>query len=358
MFVIARNSSFSYRGRSVDMKQVGRELGVRYVLEGSVRRAGTRIRVTAQLIEAESGHHLWAERYDRDVHDVFAIQDEVTAAISGAILPAVGSAEQHRALRKPGTDLNVWEIYQRAIWHYSQNTLEGYEKAEIWSREACALDPSFAPAWSALARVVSAKVIHFHTGPMRQAAKETEEHARHALALDPDDPEAQASLTQGLVLQEDMGAACSSAQRILELNPNSVRAYLYIGLILVRRGQPQLGREALATALRLNPREPANLSLRGLICASYFQERDYQRCIEAAEDLQLVHNAVPSAGRWLTASLAHLGRIEEAKEAVRNATAGAHAKQFQALVRQRPPWHRSEDHEHLLDGLRKAGWVG
>jgi TolB-like protein len=123
LFVIARNSSFTYRGRSVDVRQMARELGVRYVLEGSVRRSGSRVRVAAQLIDAETGNHIWAERYDRGLEDVFAVQDEITAAVVIAILPAVADVELRRALRKPPESLGAWEAYQRGLWHTAKHTL-------------------------------------------------------------------------------------------------------------------------------------------------------------------------------------------------------------------------------------------
>ena len=146
LFVIARNSSFTYKGRAVDIKQVGRELGVRYVLEGSVRRSSNRVRITAQLIDAETGNHLWAERYDRDMADIFAVQDEITEAVAIAIEPAVAQMEQWRAVRKPPESLSSWEAYQRGLWHFGRIGTTENEAAKTFSRRAIDLDPSFAPA--------------------------------------------------------------------------------------------------------------------------------------------------------------------------------------------------------------------
>ena len=129
MLVIARNSCFTYKGRSVDVKEVGRELGVRYVLEGSLRKAGNRIRVTAQLVEAETGNHVWAERYDRDLADIFAVQDEITDAVTIAIAPAIADAELHRALRKPPESLDAWAAYQNGLWHMGKESAEDYDLA-------------------------------------------------------------------------------------------------------------------------------------------------------------------------------------------------------------------------------------
>ena len=146
LFVIARNSSFTYKGRAVDVKQVGRELGVRYVLEGSVRKAGNRIRVTAQLIEAETGNHLWAERYDRDLADIFAVQDEITQALTTALTPAIADAELRRAIRKPPESLDAWAAYQRGLWYLSKANPDDDTIAQNFFRQAIDLDPTFAAA--------------------------------------------------------------------------------------------------------------------------------------------------------------------------------------------------------------------
>jgi adenylate cyclase len=143
LFVIARNSSFTYKGRAVDIKQVGRELGVHYLLEGSLRKAGSRVRVTAQLVEAETGKHVWAERYDRDLADIFSVQDEITEAVTIAIAPAIADAELHRAMRKPPGSLDAWASYQRGLWHMSRASAEDNALAETFFQQAIDLDPKF-----------------------------------------------------------------------------------------------------------------------------------------------------------------------------------------------------------------------
>src|SRR6202035_4330614 len=151
LFVIARNSSFTYKGRAVDVKQVGRELGVRYVLEGGLRKSGNRIRVTAQLVEAETGKHVWAERYDRDLADIFALQDEITEAVTIAIAPAIADAEQHRALRKPPGSLDAWAAFQRGLWHLSKYTVNDIALAQSFFQQAIDCDPSFSGGYGGLA---------------------------------------------------------------------------------------------------------------------------------------------------------------------------------------------------------------
>jgi adenylate cyclase len=161
LFVIARNSSFTYKGRAVDVKQIGRELGVRYVLEGSLRKAGNRIRVTAQLVEAETGNHIWAERYDRGLADIFAVQDEIAQAVTIAIAPAIADAEQHRAMRKPPGSLDAWAAYQRGLWHLSKANIDDNALAQKFLQQAVDLDPSFAGGYKGLANAQS-EATDFH----------------------------------------------------------------------------------------------------------------------------------------------------------------------------------------------------
>src|SRR6202023_1148714 len=151
LFVIARNSSFTYKGRAVDVKQIARELGVRYVLEGSLRRSGNRIRVNAQLVEAEAGKHVWAQRYDRDLADIFGVQDEITEAVTIAIAPAIADAELQRAVRKPPDSLDAWAAYQRGLWHLSEANPDDNTIAQKFFRQAIDLDPTFAGGYSGLA---------------------------------------------------------------------------------------------------------------------------------------------------------------------------------------------------------------
>ena len=194
LFVIARNSSFTYRGRSIDVKQVGRELGVRYVVEGSVRRAASRVRVTAQLIDAMTGSHLWAERYDRKLEDVFAVQDEIAEAVVTAIHPAIGDAERQRMLRKMPGSLNAWEAYQRGMWHQSKGTAAGNEEARLLFKRAIELDPGFAPAFVGLSTGYHMDLLFYGIGDPLRAAKLAEAEARVAVAIDPNYSEAHSAL--------------------------------------------------------------------------------------------------------------------------------------------------------------------
>ena len=187
LFVIARNSSFTYKGDAIDVKQIGRELGVRYVLEGSVRRGGERVRVNAQLIDAETGNHIWADRYDRDLIDVFAVQDEITLAVIRAIGPAVSDAEQRRALRKLPANLSAWESYQRGMWYLSRSRPEDVPRAREFLNRALELDPTLAAAHTALAMVFTREGAMHASRPLLEAMHLARDELQKALELDPND---------------------------------------------------------------------------------------------------------------------------------------------------------------------------
>jgi adenylate cyclase len=225
LFVIARNSSFTYKGRAVDVREIGRDLGVRYVLEGSLRKSGNHIRVTAQLIEAESGKHIWAERYDRDLADIFAMQDEITEAVTIALVPAIADAEQHRALRKPPGSLDAWAAYQRGLWHLSKASTEDNALAEKFFQRAIDLDPIFAGGYTGLAAALNNAGVLFQTRDPADALSAVEALARRAVALDGGDAEARARLAIALFSRGDHQGAQAEAERALTISPNLADAH-------------------------------------------------------------------------------------------------------------------------------------
>ena len=225
LFVIARNSSFTYKGRAVDVRQVGRELGVRYVLEGSVRKAGNRIRVTAQLIEAATSNHVWAERYDRDLADVFAVQDELTEALTTALAPAIADAELRRAMRKPPGSLDAWAAYQRGLWHLGKATADDDETAEKFFRQAIDLDPTFGGSYSALALYQLQAAALYQKIDLRDAQRSAETLARRAVALDGADAEARSCLGWALQARGEADDALAEIERALSMSPNLAIAH-------------------------------------------------------------------------------------------------------------------------------------
>ena len=355
LFVIARNSSFTYKGRAVHVKQIGRELGVRYVLEGSLRKSGNRIRVTGQLIEAESGNHVWAERYDRDLAEIFAVQDEITEAVTTAIAPAIANAERQRAMRRPPGSLDAWGAYQCGLWHLSKFTADDTELAQKFFERAIALDPSFAGGYSGLAAAQIQAASTFISGDLAEVIKSAAGHARRAVALDAADAEARTCLGRVLLLQGNYEGARVEVERALAISPNLASAHGMLGSTLIFSGHPREGLVALERGIRLDPRDPrSGISINQVVLSLYFA-REYEAAIAAAK--QVIHSYPdhPLVYRWLAAALGQAGRIDEAKEALAKAIAIAPAS-FDLYVRCRVPWHRPEDHAHTLDGLRKAGW--
>ncbi len=356
LFVIARNSCFTYKGRAVDVKQVGRELGVRYVLEGSLRKSGNRIRVTAQLVEADAGNHLWAERYDRDLADIFAVQDEITEAVTIAIAPAVADAEQRRALRKPPGSLDAWAAYQRGQWHLSKSTPDDNSLAEKFFQQAMGLDPTFSGAYGGLARAQD-QAAYFLTRDLVEALSLAEALARRAVALDRADAEARSLLGHVLWRRGDYEGALSEAERALATAPNLASAHQTLGAALIFSGRPKEGVAALERSIRLDPRDSSSAVRLSRMALGLYFFRDYAAAAEVAKRAIRSYPDFPNAYRWLAAALGQLGRSEEAKEALGKAIAILPAA-FERNVRNRVPWMRPEDHAHMLDGLRKAGWEG
>jgi adenylate cyclase len=357
LFVIARNSSFTYKGRVADVRQIGRDLGVRYVLEGSVRRTGERVRISAQLVEAESGNHIWAKRYDRSLTDVFAVQDEISDAVATAIGPAVADAEMHRAMRLPTASLGAWELYQQGMWHLGKMDAAANDAARGFFERAIERDPMFAAARASLSRTYFWAGAHYQTMPLDEALRLASAHARNAVELDPADADAQAMLADTLRAQGDMDNALVIARQALAINPNCARAHFVIAVVLVWAGRTAEGRQAVGVFERLSPRDANIATAHHGIVISYYLERDYERCVETARRQLSTQPGYPQTWRWLAAALGQLGRTEEARAALEQSLAVS-PHEFDVYVRNRVPWMRPDYHEHMLDGLRKAGWQG
>jgi tetratricopeptide (TPR) repeat protein len=234
------------------VKQVGRELGVRYVLEGSVRKAGQRVRITGQLIDATIGNHVWAERYDRELADIFAVQDEITERVVGAIEPELYAAEHFRSQRKPPESLDAWECVIRALSCIAQSSLAGYNDAEALCRRAITVSPNYGQAHSLLSWVLLRRTDW--SGDVTSFFVEAEGESRTALAIDERDP--WAHLSHGLVLyrQRRHAEAERAFRRALELNPNFALAHAVLGLPLAYRGAYQDAIESAERAMRLSPK--------------------------------------------------------------------------------------------------------
>ena len=352
-FVIARNSSFTYKGHAIDIKHVARELGVRYVLEGSVRRAGNRVRVSGQLIDAETGVHLWAERYDRDLADIFAIQDEITESVVGAIEPEILLVEGRRAVQKPTGNLDAYDCCMRGIWHQYQITDGNIARAEEWQRRAIALDPDLARAHMALARTTMAKCLFGYSEDVARDQATVGEAARRAIALDARDPYCHYAmfLAQISALRHD--DALAEAQRAIDLNPNFAYGHFALGWARLFMGHFEHALDPLLRALRLSPSDPLaffNLSRVALVHYHLGNCEDALHFAERALAVRRMHVVLTAA----VASLGRLGRRDEAAplaEELQRLTPADPEGYWRICYPYADPAHRYE----LYDGLRRAG---
>jgi adenylate cyclase len=357
LFVIARNSCFTYKAPAVKVRQVGRELGVRYVLEGSLRRSGNRVRITAQLVEAENGNYVWAERYDRDLADIFAVQDDITEAVTTAVAPTIADAERQRAMRKPPDSLDAWAAYQRGLWHMCSFSVEENAGAQRCFQEAIDLDPNFAGAYWGLAWAQLHEAAGLQRRDLAEAQKYAEALARRAVALGASDAEARSALAFTLLMRGDYDAALTEAERAIALSPNLAVAHGERGATLIYSGQSRDGVEAIRRCIRLDPHDPLlRVRLLHLTTGLYFAG-EFRAATESAKQAIGSFPEFPSPYGWLAAALGQLGRSAEAKEALQKAIMIA-PQSFNMYVRNRVPWMRPEDHAHMLDGLQKAGWEG
>jgi adenylate cyclase len=357
LFVIARNSSFTYKGRAVDVKQVGRALGVRYVLEGSVRKAGNRVRIIGQLIDASTGAHLWADRFEGGLEDVFDLQDQVTAKVVGAVAPKLEQAEIERAKRKPTESLDAYDYFLRGMAGIHRLTREGNNEALQMFYRAIELDPNFASAYGMAARCYSQrKSSGWVTDWTAQEIAETARLAHRAAELGRDDAVAlcMAGVALAFVVGDlDDGAAL--IDRALLLNPNLAWAWLFSGWVKNWLGEPEIALEHLARAMRLSPHDSHTFQMQMATAFAHLFAGRYAEAsswAEAAAREQPNHLAVAITA---AASGALAGRLSEAQKAMARVRQLHPALRISNLRDNAPPIRRSEDFDRMADGLRKAG---
>jgi TolB-like protein len=352
-FVIARNSSFAYKGHSIAIKQVAEELGVRYVLEGSVRKAGNQLRVTGQLIDAETGVHLWAERYDRSYEDVFAIQDEITENVVGAIEPEILMGEGRRVIQQAKTDPNAFDCCMRGMWHHYQSTREELVEAEKWLRRAIEIDSKYARGYMALARVLFGQCVFGWSADVESHRAKICSLAERAMTLDERDPYCHYALFAGSLLSSRHQAALAAAQRAIDLNPNFALGHLALGWVRIYIGHFNEALEPLLQALRLSPQDPLAFLFMHHIALAHYHLGNYEEALHFAERaLAIRRNHLVLV--VVIASLAMLDRLEEAKPLVDDISLlePPDVKGYwQAVHPYADPVHR----EHMYAGLRKAG---
>ncbi len=353
LFVVARNSSFTYKGSAVDVKRVSEELGVGYILEGSVRKAGNRVRITAQLIDAATGNHIWAERFDRDLEDIFAVQDEITESVVAAIGPELMVAETRRAQRKPPQSLDAWDYVLRALSHIWRQSEEDYGVAKDLLLRAVEIDPGYAQAHSMLGWLY----IH-HAWMLGDKPEETFllalEAARTAVALDEHDPWARVVLGRVHAYDRDHENAVAELEKAIQLNPNLPIARGMLGLTLAYGGKSEQAIAELDRAIRANPRDPFNSFYHGSYSVACYLAGRYEEAAQwARQGVQEKPNN-PGYHRMVAISCAKLGQFEEARAAL-DRTKRLQPGLSLAWAEAYAPYSRPEDLEHYIDGLREAG---
>ena len=349
LFVIARNSSFTYKGQSVDVRQVGRELGVRYILEGSVRKGGNRVRITAQLIDAASGAHLWADRFDGSLERVFELQDQVAVSVAGIIEPTLQAAEIRRVAERPTNDLTAYDFYLRALPHAS------FFFAKDRNAQALDLlggaierDPGYGPALAAAAWCHAQLDVNGWADDREANRLKGIDLARRALQVAPDDPEVvgPAAFVLGWYGQ-DIDAAVGLIDRCLDLNPSSARSWYWSALLRLFVGTPDLAIEHFETSMRLSPRDRFGAPLSGIGGALLFSRRFEEAAAKRASLEQ--HPTLALTYRFLAACYAHMGRLQEAREVVDRLRTIS-----RVVVPSVTPFRNPEHSELLLSGLRLA----
>jgi adenylate cyclase len=352
--VIARNSSFIYKGRAVDVKQVSRELGVRYVVEGSVRRTGDRVRISAQLIDATTGTHIWAERYDRELKDMFAVQDEITEAVVASMNPELLRFEQERAARNEPRNLDAWECVARGFWHYWQLTQAGNSTARSLFQRAVELDPHFASAFSALAAAHYNDVMFQWTDSVPRSVAAMAEAAQRSVALDDKHPFGQFTLGWAYSLAGQRDKVFGALELATRLDPSFSFAYASLGIFQAWAGRPDDGMANVKKAMRLSPHDPYMFHFFTAMAIVHFSAERYEDAADWARRALQRRPDFPATCRYLAASYAHLGRLEEARTVL------------EEMFRLNPEFSLATDKvvlstaepafvERLFDGLRKAG---
>ena len=354
LFVIARNSSFTYKGRAVDVKQVARELGVRYVLEGSVRKAGNRIRITGQLIDTTTGAHIWANRFDGAFDDIFELQDEVAGNVVAAIEPKLRQSEIERAGRKPTESLDAYDLYLRALAEFHKLSLDGYRACIALLRRALEIDPSYMPA---AGLVGWCRIRQRGLGAVTQEEiDEAVALARQVIASGKDDPDAlwMAGFTVAALAGEPL-MGMSSIERSLALNPNSAIAWSAEGYTQYFINRPERAIDAFERAIRLSPLDPLGYLFTGGLAFAHFAARRYGEAMKWTDRALGEQPRFPPAVRLRVALCGHLGRLEERHrwlQRMLDLDTGLTIASFQASIETYlPPDMRA----NYIEGLRKAG---
>ncbi|WP_207539643.1 winged helix-turn-helix domain-containing protein [Sabulicella rubraurantiaca] len=354
-FVIARNSAFTYKGRAVDVRQVGRELGVRYVLEGSVRKAGERVRITAQLTETETGHHVWADRFEGTFGDIFALQDQVAEAVAGAVEPSLQAAEIVRASAKPTESLDAYDLYLRALSRIYRMTREDSDAALTLFRQAVELDPDFARARANSAAYRVVRKTQGWSEPKEWA--EGAAWARAVLRFDQDDPGVLRCAALAVAhLARDYAAGVAAAERAIALNSGSAQVLLSCAWVFIYACQPERAIPLFERAIRLSPHDPEEAFMLSGIALAYLVTGDFEAAVQWAD------RSVSHAPNWLSGRRTLIGALMLSGREVKAHEAAAALKnvapQDRSLEAVIPPLRNKDIRDRYIAALRAAGVPG
>jgi adenylate cyclase len=349
--VIARNSSFAYKGRSLDIKQIGQELGARYLLEGSVRKAGHRVRITAQLIDAPTGHHVWAERYDRELDDLFGIQDEITASIAAAVEPEIMAVEEHRATKRKS--FTAYDLVQRGNWHLYKFTPEEIVEAQRLFAAAIETDSTYAPAYVSMSysKYMSSQFGAEFEGTLQSAF----DFARKAVSLDDKDARAHMFLAQSSLWLRRHQNAIAEARQAIALNPSLAHAYSVLGYALDCVGEFDEALKTVAHSFRLRPHDRTIGRCIPAMAVAHYQLGNYEAAEEIARRAVALMPMYWLAHQMLAASLGQLGRKEEAALCV-DEIRGREPEISRSAYSNRLPFRNAVYAQRIEEGLTKAGW--
>lgn len=354
LFVISRSSSFAYKGRTADIRQIGHELAVRYVLDGSVRKIDDRVRITAQLVEAATGAHLWAERYDYTVADTFAVEDEITRSVVGAIEPELHKVEQQRAIRKSSENVDVWDHYMRGMWRFYQFTAEDNAAAEEIMRETIELEPTDALGYVGLARTLTQKIVCEWDEDISATRSAGYAAAQRAVELDDKDPYAHYTLAWQSLMNLDHSISIPAAQRAIDLAPNFALGHFVMGVARVFAGHFESGVDAFQHAMRLSPHDPMTFHFCIHLALARYHQGRHEEAVELARagiELRPAHCLF----RVLAACYGQLGQRSEGLAALTEMRRRM-PKNAERLWRFALPYADPAHLADLIDGLRKAGW--
>jgi adenylate cyclase len=352
--VIARNSTFNYKGKTVDIRRVGEDLGVRYVLEGSVRKLGHRVRVTAQLIRADTNHHIMAERYDRDLTDLFELQDEIVTTIAGAIEPELLKFERERIIERAEHNHDAYALYQRGMFHHYRQNKQDNSEAQAYFRRALAIDVQYPQAMAALSIALCAAAYLSWTDNTERNYEESLEFARRAVALDPRYPNGHFAFALISMWLGRNDRAAAEFKEAIKLNPSYAAAHAVLGAVLNFQGQSEEGVASVEKGIRLSPSDPRLFIWLSGLAAAHYQLQHYSQAVEIGQRSWALNRSYITGLTYVVAGLAQLGRIEDARTTL--AALRELDPKLTALRTTVQLYQNRAGIDHLLDGLGKAGF--